>query len=85
MLKSEDACVVEYIEHYFWSKICHINKNNISWPLKYYFKNGLSNNNQQVIEKLKAQIVWDEDHPWWNIFAEELKSHPDIKYEEFPF
>lgn len=85
MLKSEDECVVEYIEHYFWSKICHINKNNISWPLKYYFKNGLSNNNQQVIEKLKTQIVWEEDHPWWNIFAEELKSHPDIKYEEFLF
>jgi len=85
MLKSEDACVVKYVEHYFWSKICHINKNNISWPLKYYFKNGLNNNNQQVIEKLKTQIVWEEDHPWWTIFAEELKSHPDIKYEELPF
>ena len=85
MLESEDACVVEYIERYFWSKICHINKNNISWPLKHFFKKGLNNNNQQVIEKLEAQIVWEEDHPWWNIFAEELKSHPDIKYEEFPF
>lgn len=85
MIQSEDTSVVEYIERYFWSKICHINKNNISCSLKYYYKNGLNNNNPQVIEKLKTQIIWEEDHPWWKTFEEELKSHPDIKYEEFPF
>ena len=85
MIQSEDTSVVEYIERHFWSKICHINKNKISWSLKYYFKNGLNNNNQQVIEKLKTQIIWEEEHPWWKTFEEELKAHPDIKYEEFPF
>lgn len=85
MIESEDEHVVEYIETYFWDKICQINRNNISNSLKYYFRKGLNNNNQQVIKKLESQIIWDKDHPWWSIFAKELKSHPDIKYMDFLF
>lgn len=85
MIQSEDTHVVEYIEHYFWSKICHINKDNISWSLMFYFKNGLDNNDQKIINKLKSQIIWEEDHPWWNVFEEELKSHPEIQHVELPF
>ena len=30
MIQSKDECVADYIEHYFWGKICHINKASIS-------------------------------------------------------
>ncbi len=85
MLNSENANVVSYIDEYFWWKICHVNRSNITPPLKYYFKKGLEDNDEQVISKLKSQICWVEDHPWWDVFKDELKKHPDIKYEEFPF
>lgn len=63
---------VSYIETYFWSKICHANKPNITWPLERYFKNGLKNKNQKIVQKLETQIIWEEDHPWWDVFKEEL-------------
>ena len=85
MLNSENANVVSYIDEYFWWKICHVNRSNITPPLKYYFKKGLEDNDEQVISKLKSQICWVEDHPWGDVFKDELKKHPDIKYEEFPF
>lgn len=85
MLESENVNAVSYIETYFWSKICHANKPNITWPLKRYFKNGLKNKNQKIVQKLETQIIWEEDHPWWDVFKEELKEYPEIKYEEFPF
>lgn len=85
MLNSENANVVSYIDECFWWKICHVNRSNITPPLKYYFKKGLEDNDEQVISKLKSQICWVEDHPWWDVFKDELKKHPDIKYEEFPF
>lgn len=85
MLESENVNAVSYIETYFWSKICRANKPNITWPLKRYFKNGLKNKNQKIVQKLETQIIWEEDHPWWDVFKEELKEYPEIKYEEFPF
>ena len=86
MLNSENANVVSYIDEYFWWKICHVNRSNITPPLKYYFKKGLEDNDEQVISKLKSQICWVEDHPWWDVFKDELKkSIPISKYEEFPF
>lgn len=85
MLESENVNAVSYIETYFWRKICHANKPNITWPLKRYFKNGLKNKNQKIVQKLENQIIWEEDHPWWDVFKEELKEYPEIKYEEFPF
>lgn len=85
MLESDDELIVSYIDHYFWGKICHINKENISWPLKNYFKKGLKQNDRQIIEKLKSNIVYDKDHPWWKVFEQDLKSHPEIEYTELPF
>lgn len=85
MLESENVNAVSYIETFFWSKICHANKPNITWPLKRYFKNGLKNKNQKIVQKLETQIIGEEDHPWWDVFKEELKEYPEIKYEEFPF
>lgn len=85
MLESKNENVVSYINDYFWHKVCYANCSNITYPLIYYFKKGLRDDNKQVIDKLKSQICWAEDHPWWDVFKEELKSHPDIRYEELPF
>lgn len=85
MLESGDEKTIDYIEHYFWDKICYVNKDNITYPLKHYFKKGLKNKNQQVIDKLKDEICWVKDHPWWEEFEKELKEYPDIKYEDIPF
>lgn len=84
-IKSGDPRLVAYIENYFWDKICYINKSNISWWLRNYFEDGLKKNDQIIISKLENQITWEKDHPWWSIFEEALKSHPEIKYQEFPF
>jgi len=85
MLQSKNKGAITYIKKFFWYKICHANKENIRWPLEAYFKKGLENNDQEVIEQLKNQIVWDKNHPWWVVFEGELKEYPDIKYEDFPF
>lgn len=85
MLNSENANVVSYIDEYFWRKICHVNRSNITPPLKYYFKKGLEDNDEQIISKLKSQICWIKDHPWWDVFKEELKRYPDIKYEDVEY
>lgn len=38
MLDSENINIVSYINKYFWWKICHVNRSNITLPLKYYLK-----------------------------------------------
>ena len=85
MIKSQEAQVVQYAEKYFWDKICNINKTDISLCLRNYFRIGLRNKDQQIIDKLEEQIMWDEDHPWWKVFEEELKAYPEIKCIECPF
>lgn len=85
MLQSDSSATTAYISNFFWYKICHVNKESITWPLEHYFDKGLEDHDQEVIEQLKNQIVWDKDHPWWAVFEEELKEYPDIKYEELPF
>ncbi len=85
MLQSNNKGAISYIKEFFWYKICHVNKENITWPLKYYFDQGLNDHDQEVIEQLIDQIVWDEKHPWWAVFEEGLKKYPDIKPEELPF
>ena len=84
-LESEDERQIAYINRFFWSKICSANRDNITFPLKNYFSSAFKNQNQIIIEKLKVEIIWDKDHPWWRVFEEELKMYPDIKYEEFSF
>lgn len=87
MMQSDDEEVVSYVKEYFWSKICTVNRTNISWSLKYYFQKGLTDNNQEIISQLKDIIEWEEDHPWWKVFEKELASHPEIKYDldKLPF
>lgn len=87
MIQSDDNEIVAYVKEFFWEKICDINRTNIAWSLKYYFQNGLKHNDQEIIDQLKDIIEWEEDHPWWDVFAEELKDHLDIKYdpEKLPF
>lgn len=82
MLKSSDPNVVAYANNFFWHKICSANRMNITWPLTNYFKEAMKANNQEVIKRLENQIKWDDSHPWWKVFEEELKSHPEITYEE---
>lgn len=82
MLKSDDTNIVAYANTFFWNKICSANKTNITWPLTNYFKEALIANNQEVIKQLENQIKWDDSHPWWKVFEEELKAYPEIKYEE---
>jgi hypothetical protein len=87
MIQNEDEEIVAYVKTYFWDKICAINRGNIAWSLKYYFQKGLKQNNQQIIDQLKDIIEWEEDHPWWKVFENELAGHPDIKYDpdKLPF
>lgn len=87
MMQSDDEEIVAYVETYFWNKICHINREKISGSLKYYFRYGLKNNNQKIIDQLRNIIEWEEDHPWWSVFEKELEDHPDIKYDpgKLPF
>ena len=87
MMESNNKEIADYVQHYFWRKICEVNKNDITWPLENYFSKGLDDNNQRIINQLKNIIEWEEDHPWWKVFKEELENYPDIKYEggELPF
>ena len=85
MVESKNTAASTYIEKYFWHKICYANKADITHPLKYYFQTGLKEHNTQVIKRLEHQIIWEENHPWWDVFKEELKAYPDIKYEPIPF
>jgi len=85
MLESDDEGSVKYIRRYFWSSICHANRDEITWPLQRYFSKALDNNNREIIDQLDDQIHWDKDHPWWTVFEEQLKQHPEIQYEELLF
>lgn len=83
--KLENDTEKKYAIDYFWHNICKLNYKNINYSLYNYFKNGLINDDKEVIEKLKEQIIFDENHPWWKVFENELKNYPDIKYLELPF
>lgn len=85
MLESNDKSLIIYVDEHFWNNICDVNKTNVTYPLKSYFKSGLNNGIQEVVDRLETQIISDVDHPWWKVFEEELKKYPDIKPEELPF
>lgn len=84
-LESGDDSQKAYINKYFWEKICNINKNNIDWCLRNYIKKGLQNKDSEIIEKVEAQLIYEKEHPWWQVFQEELKEYPEIKYTEWFF
>ena len=77
-ISGEDENVKYYIEKYFISKIYSANKDNITPSLKRYFSEGLKNNDKNIINSLECELIWDDEHPWWNVFEEELKLHPEI-------
>ncbi|MED1948275.1 MULTISPECIES: TIGR02391 family protein [Brevibacillus] len=74
-----------YIQNYFWHKICAANRKNLHNALEYYFRKGLQNKDDAIVKQLKFQIQFDENHPWWKVFEEELIEYPEIKYIDFPF
>jgi uncharacterized protein (TIGR02391 family) len=84
-MKNGDEEEKAYIETYFWNKICRVNRENIDFWLKDYFKDALIENDGEIVNLLKEQIIYDEDHPWWKVFEEELKNFPQIEYCELPF
>lgn len=82
MIKSKAPQIVSYIDTYFWDKLCQANRENISWSLRFYFQAALKNGTEDIVERLAEKIRYDENHPWWTIFKEDLKKYPEIKYEE---
>ncbi|MBY0123613.1 TIGR02391 family protein [Bacillus sp. S/N-304-OC-R1] len=74
-----------YVEKYFWDKICEVNSQDIHHYLKWFFKDGLKNKDEVIVKKLESQIIFDENHRWWKVFEEELKDFPEIKYSDFLF
>lgn len=84
-LKEDDAEERKYAEKYFWNKICKVNYQDIDFRLEYYIKDGLKNKDEKIVKKLENQIQFEENHPWWKVFEEELKDFPEIEYCELPF
>lgn len=84
-LESSDEYHINYVFKYFWDIMCKLNKENIHFSLEYYIKEALKNNNEKIVDKFKDEIMYEESHPWWEVFKKELKEYPEIKYIEFPF
>ncbi|MDD3267834.1 MAG: TIGR02391 family protein [Syntrophomonadaceae bacterium] len=68
----------DYIDKYFWKHMWKANRDNICLRLEYYIKNGLKNKNEKIVNELKNEIIFDENHPWWIVFEEELIQYPEI-------
>lgn len=64
----------------FFNKICEVNYEKIHYTLKNYIKNGLKDKDEKIVGKIKVLLQFDENHPWWKYFEEELKDFPEIKY-----
>jgi len=86
-IEKGDAQEVLYIDKFFWDKICKLNHDSINFWLSNYFKTGLQNKNEIIVKKMHDIIRFDENHPWWKVFEEELKDYPEIIFEgdELPF
>ncbi|MFE6798101.1 TIGR02391 family protein, partial [Paenibacillus chitinolyticus] len=82
-LRNGDVEEKAYIQTYLWNIICEANKENINYSLKYYFSEGLKNENKEIVGKLEFQIMFEEHHPWWKVFEEELKKYPEILNTQF--
>lgn len=82
MLRSIDLTQSDYVETYFWEKICRANTEKITMPLWWYFKQGLQAGDTEILDRLDQQIKWRQDHPWWNVFRKELEAYPEIQYRE---
>lgn len=81
MISSTNEEAAAYIKKYYWDKICNANRESITIYLRIYFLRGLRTGDQTVIDRLRNVIEWEDDHPWWHVFEEELKKYPEIKYD----
>ncbi|HDR8179119.1 TIGR02391 family protein [Bacillus cereus] len=70
----------KYVERYFWQTICKTNKKSVNFWLEMYLRSGLKQKDKAIVEKLKAEIEYEKEHLWWEVFKEELKDFPEIKY-----
>jgi uncharacterized protein (TIGR02391 family) len=81
----EDEERIAYIEKFFWDKICKVNYDNVDYWLLDYIKEGLNNRDEEIVNKLKSEIQFTENHSWWKTFEKELRAFPEIQYQEPPF
>ncbi|MBT2285169.1 TIGR02391 family protein [Paenibacillus polymyxa] len=84
-LQSGEEGGIAYVEKYFWDRVCKVNREEIDSTLLVYFYDGMFDNDSVIIQKLKEQIQSDENHPWWEVFEEELKEYPEILLVKSPF
>ncbi|PFP10145.1 TIGR02391 family protein [Priestia megaterium] len=71
-----------YIKEFFWKKTVKSNRYNINRHVKFYFETGLNSNSKEVIEEFKDIVEFEKDHPWWEIFKDSIKNHPEIRYDD---
>ncbi|MBY0091571.1 hypothetical protein H7S74_22855 [Priestia aryabhattai] len=79
-MKSSKVEEKAYVEKFYWKKICKINRDDIDSTLKEYLQNGLRVKDQAIVKKVEFEIMFEESHPWWKVFEEELKDFPEIKH-----
>lgn len=62
-----------------------MNKQDIDSSLEYYIRQGLIFEDEKIVKKLMNVLENEENHPWWDIFKDELTNFPEIQYLELPF
>ncbi len=78
-LESGNKQEKDYINKYFWYKICKANHDNINQWLVRFITTGLQSYNDELIKKITNELIFEEDHPWWKVFEEELKLYPPAR------
>lgn len=76
-LESGNKHEIQYVLKYFWDTLCEINYNNIHQRLIRYLRNQLKLDNKEIIERFSLNIMFDNKHPWWNVFKEDLEGESD--------
>lgn len=79
-LESNNEYEIQYVLKYFWDILCDINYEIINKRLIKYFKNQLRADNKEIIERFLYNIMFNNIHPWWDVFKEELDGYSDILY-----
>lgn len=72
----------DYIDHYFWEKICDLNRVDINSYLKDYITQGLSRGYYDVAERFYEVVNKDKYHPWFTVFEDEIKEYENSLAEK---